>query len=65
MKITYDHEADAVYMCINESNVDVVDTQGEWPYHVDLSEDGKIVGIEVMDARTVFNKDYLSSLIGN
>lgn len=60
MRTKYDKSADAIYIYIDESRSKVHQTQGEWPYHIDLDVNGDVIGIEVMDASTIFNKDFLS-----
>ena len=63
MKRTYDKEANAVYIYIDQSeNKEVDSTDGEWPFNVDLDKDGNVIGIEVMDANTIFTSQYLESM---
>lgn len=64
MLVTYDHEADAVYICLNEEKSNepgiVAQTQGDWPFHIDLDAEGYVFDIEVLDASKVLNQDYIN-----
>ncbi len=62
MKITYDKSANAVYISFedNRESVKSVDTDGEWPFNVDIDDKGNILGIEIMDADTVLSADFLN-----
>ena len=37
MAVTYDNEADAAYIYLNEGK-SVANTKGEWPFHIDIDE---------------------------
>ena len=63
MKVSYDKEVDALYVQLAENLPDgVVEIQDE--INLDVSKDGKILGIEILDAsqkvdlRTLFNLHY-------
>lgn len=58
MKITYDKEADAVYIAISERK-EVVRTEGDWPIHMDFSKNDKLIGIEIMQASQMIDIDQL------
>ena len=62
MKVSYDKESDAAYIHLKESGAgEVVDTQGDWPIHIDIAKDGAVVGIEIMDASTILTQQVLES----
>jgi len=62
MKITFDKEADAVYIELNSgefaSNKKIDDNT-----IIDLDKDNKILGIEIINASNVISKDFLSDVI--
>jgi uncharacterized protein YuzE len=69
MKITYDKKADAVYIYTMPETTDpktafgiVARTEGDWPVHLDFSKDGKLLGVEIMDASGTINIEYLRTL---
>jgi len=66
MRITYDKEADAVYIYLlsgNKNKPEIVsETKGEWPIHIDFSKEGKLVGIEILQASQIVNIDNLKKL---
>jgi len=66
MKITYDKEADAIYIYfIPESEIKagiVSKTKGEWPVQVDFSKDDKIVGVEILQASQILCINELKKL---
>lgn len=50
---TYDPQADAMYIYLAPKGAKVVETREVEPgIHADVGEDGKIVGIEVLDVST-------------
>jgi uncharacterized protein YuzE len=61
MKITFDKEADAVYIEFIEgefaSNKKIDDNT-----IIDLNEDGKILGIELLNVSERISKDFLSNI---
>jgi uncharacterized protein YuzE len=62
MKLKYDKESDAAYIHLKEvAPGEVVDTQGDWPIHIDIAKDGAVVGIEIMDASTILTQQVLES----
>ena len=62
MKLKYDKESDAAYIHLKEVTPgEVVDTQGDWPIHIDITKDGTVVGIEIMDASTILTQQVLES----
>ena len=62
MKLKYDKESDAAYIHLKEvAPGEVVDTQGDWPIHIDITKDGTVVGIEIMDASTILTQQVLES----
>ena len=62
MKLKYDKESDAAYIHLKEVGPgEVVGTQGDWPIHIDITKDGTVVGIEIMDASTILTQQVLES----
>lgn len=63
MHTTYDKGADAVYIDFgtDRSAVKDVITDGAWPFNIDLDESGNVLGIEVMDAHTIFSQEFLNN----
>ena len=61
MKITFDKEADAVYIEFSDgkfgSNKKIDDNT-----IIDLDKDGKILGIELLDVSQRIPKDFLSNI---
>ena len=61
MKITYDPEADALYILLHqaapEDSIDIEDG-----VTVDLDSDGHVVGIEVLDASKRLTPEELTSV---
>jgi uncharacterized protein YuzE len=51
MDMSYDPEADAVYITVGRGNIDRTGEAGPFIYDVDL--DGRIVGIEILSASKV------------
>lgn len=49
MKIEYDKEVDALYVRLQEKYVDRT-VEIEDGLNIDLDEDGKLIGIEILDA---------------
>jgi len=49
--MTYDPEADAVYITVGRGNIDRTEEAGPFIYDVDA--DGRIVGIEILSASKV------------
>ena len=69
MEITYDKSVDAVYIYFMKKALNfmksegiVTKTKGDWPIHLDFSKDGKLVGIEIMDASKIVDIDFLKKL---
>lgn len=62
MRFTYDKDSDAVYIkfkTVEEANGFSELTQGEWPINVDITKEGVLIGIEFMNARSIFSQDFL------
>jgi uncharacterized protein YuzE len=62
MNIKYDTDANAVYVNIVEVDVKIASTQGDWPFHVDLDDQGNVVGIEIMDAKETLSEEFLRTV---
>ncbi len=69
IKITYDNKADAAYIFLKEPNIDIAKTYPCDPKEVngminlDFDKDGRLVGIEVMDASKKLPKEILDQAI--
>jgi uncharacterized protein YuzE len=62
MKTTYDKEANALYVRFSDGKI--VETEELRPgLMVDFDKDGRIVAIEMLDARTQLPPDALASLV--
>ena len=66
MKITYDKEADAIYIDLTSpekrKKLKYKESRGDWPVHVDFSEDEKLLGVEILQASQMVDVDYLKKL---
>ena len=68
MKITYDKEVDAAYLRLSDGKPSGVIEISEG-VNLDVTEDGKIIGIEILDAtkkfplQTLFSCEYEPQLI--
>ena len=68
MKISYDEETDAAYIRLSEEIPSGVVEMAEG-VNLDVTEDGKIIGIEILDAtqkiplQSLFSYEYDSRLI--
>ena len=61
MKITYDSEADALYISLRKASAaDAVDI--EEGVVADLDGEGQVIGFEILDASKRLNKTELSEL---
>ncbi len=60
MKIYYDNEIDALYIKLGDDEPDGVIEIDEG-INIDLTEDGKIVGIEIIDASKKMNINTILS----
>lgn len=66
MRVTYDHEVDALYISISESSRDKQKIIND-DITLDLSNDGMVVGIEILDAIKNYGRNLLEfnlSLLG-
>ena len=58
MKITYDAEVDAMYIELRPAGDGGVETkEADEGIHLDFGADGKLVGIEILDASTLSGAD--------
>ena len=58
MKITYDPQVDALYVELRPAGPDGVETQeAAEGIHLDFGADGKLVGIEILDASELSGGD--------
>jgi uncharacterized protein YuzE len=51
LDMTYDPEADAIYIYVGRGNIDHTEEAGPFIYDVDAQ--GRVVGIEILDASAV------------
>ncbi|MGH9809358.1 MAG: DUF2283 domain-containing protein [Terriglobia bacterium] len=59
--VTYDAEADAVYITVGGGKVDRTEETGPFIYDVDVA--GRIVGIEILSASKVLAPGYWKRLV--
>ncbi len=50
MKVTYDNKSDLLYIRLDESSQDVINKRVADDVVLDIGEDDKIVGIEILEA---------------
>ena len=69
MRIVHDKVADAIYINIapvmddeEKSKGIVTEMKGDYPFNFDFSKDGKLLGIEILDASKNVNIKYLKKL---
>ncbi len=62
MKIRYDKEVDAMYIYVEEGKSEYSEEIGEGVI-VDISKDGKVIGMEILDASEKFSPASLSRMI--
>jgi len=61
MKITYDPEADALYIALRDvPAADAIDIEDG--VSVDLDKDGHLIGIEILDARQRLTPEELTNV---
>jgi uncharacterized protein YuzE len=64
MKITYDAEADAVYIRFNEGHPQVMTEHLSEDIAADYDKDGRLAGLEILDAsRLLGGKDVFHSVV--
>ena len=61
MKVRYDKDADAIYIKIAEEEYEVSEEIGSGVV-IDLSKEGKIIGMEILDASEKFSKTRLKEI---
>jgi len=64
MRLTYDAEANAAYLHVNPDGTrpgESVRRDTHGPFVIDYDADGKLLGIEVLDARTVLREATLTA----
>lgn len=62
MKVRYDKEVDAIYIYAEEGTPEYSEEIGEGVI-IDVSENGKIVGMEILDASEKFSPNSLKKLL--
>lgn len=61
MKITFDKEADAVYIEISEEEFKT-NKKMDNETIIDLDKNGKIIGIELLNVSKIMSKNFLSEI---
>jgi uncharacterized protein YuzE len=61
MKIEYDKEVDALYIRLQEKKV-ALTKEIEDGLNIDLDENGKLIGIEILDATERYSKSDIFNL---
>jgi uncharacterized protein YuzE len=64
MRVTFDDEADAAYIYLVEESLKPLQTvpvEGIlfWMINLDFDADGRLIGIEVLDARRLLPREFL------
>ena len=62
MKVTYHRNTDLLYICLDESAKEVVNQEVSEAVVLELGEDDRIVGIEILDASKRIDLSNLLSL---
>ncbi|MDX1585080.1 MAG: DUF2283 domain-containing protein [Thermoanaerobaculia bacterium] len=62
MKITYDRDADALYIRLKTGTEEIHVNRVSEDVACDLDEEGRVVGIEVLRASTVFDRPQAPSV---
>jgi len=62
MKVRYDKDVDAMYINLDSGEYEVSEEVGDGVV-LDVSKDGKIIGIEILDASEKISKGLLQRLI--
>lgn len=62
MKIRYDKEVDAMYIYAEEGKSEYSEEVGEGVI-VDISKDGKVIGMEILDASEKFSPISLNRML--
>lgn len=64
MKVRYDKDADAMYIRVDSGEYEISEELGEGIV-LDISKDGKLIGIEILDASERISKNMLQKIILN
>ena len=62
MEVRYDKDVDAMYIYAEKGEYDVSEEIGDGVV-IDLSKDGKVIGIEILDASERFSPMVLKNMI--
>ncbi len=62
MEVRYDKEADAMYIYAEKGAYEVSEEVGDG-FIIDLSKDGKVIGIEILDVSEKFSPSVLKGII--
>lgn len=64
MKVRYDKEVDAMYIYAQEGESEYSEEIGDGVI-VDISKDGKVIGMEILDASEKFSQGSLKKMMLN
>ncbi len=62
MKVRYDKEVDAMYIYAEQGEIEYSEEVGEGVI-VDVSQDGRVVGMEILDASEKFSPASLKKML--
>ena len=62
MKVRYDKEVDAMYIYAESGEYEVSEEVGDGVI-IDISKDGKVIGIEILDVSEKFSPNILKSIV--
>lgn len=62
MKVRYDKDVDAMYIYAEEGNYDVSEEIGDGVV-IDISKEGRVIGIEILDASEKFSPSVLKNIV--
>lgn len=65
MKVTYDQEADALYIAFNQDGEISFTDEFKENLLIDYDDKSKMLGIEISEARKTLGHDILKSLISS
>jgi uncharacterized protein YuzE len=63
MKLTYDPEHSVAYICFRDKPEQVETLTVSDELNIDIAEDGRIYGIELLNANEQLNADHLMTLV--
>ena len=63
MRLTYDPDHSVAYICFREKPEQVETISVSDELNIDIAEDGRIYGIELLNANEQLNADHLKTLV--